>query len=65
MNRIGRYAVYLGALLTAAGLIVGFAAMFTSADSAAVNWLGIIPVGFMVMLLGTVISHLHPGNDDK
>jgi len=65
MNRIGRYSVYLGALLTAVGLIVGFAAMFTSADSAAVNWLGIIPVGFMIMLLGTVISHLHSGSDDK
>ena len=64
MNRVGRIAVYLGILLIAAGMIVGFTAMFEDADSSAVRWLGVIPIGFLVLLVGTVISQLHRPKDD-
>jgi len=64
VNRVGRYAVYLGILMIAAGMIVGFTAMFEDADGSAVRWLGVIPIGFLVLLVGTVISQLNPRKDD-
>ncbi len=56
MNRLGRYAIYLGILLVVAGMIIGFGAMFIDADSEAVVWLGVIPMGFLIMLVGIVMS---------
>ncbi len=65
MNRLGRYAIYFGIVLSVAGLIVGFTAMFEDSDSAAVNWLGFVPIGFLIMLVGTVVSQLHNPDDEK
>jgi hypothetical protein len=58
MGRLGRYTVYLGIVLIAAGLICGFLALFRDADSLAVNILVLVPVGFVALLTGTVISQL-------
>ncbi len=42
----------VGMVLTFIGLIVGFTAMFIDADSAAVMFIGIIPVGFLMTFGG-------------
>jgi len=65
MKNPGRIAVYTGIFLTAAGLILGFAAMFTGMDEQAVILLNIIPVGFVLMLAGTVASQLSGEKKDK
>ena len=66
MYQLGRYAVYIGILLITAGMLVGFGSMWLDADGKAVTWLGIIPVGFVVLLLGTVMTQLSgPGKDAK
>jgi len=64
MYQVGRIAVYLGILLIAAGIIIGFGAMWLDADGQAVNWLSSIPVGFVVLLLGTVMTQLSGANKD-
>jgi len=58
MRRVGRYTVYAGAILVAIGLIGGFTALFRDADSLAVNLLTLVPLGFVLLLAGTVISQL-------
>jgi len=58
MHQIGRIAVYIGILLITAGMLIGFGSMMLDADSHAVTWLGIIPVGFIILLLGTVMTQL-------
>ena len=58
MERVGRYTVYIGIILIATGLIGGFTALFQDADSLAVNLLVLVPVGFVALLTGTVISQL-------
>ncbi len=58
MRRVGRYTVYAGAILVAIGLIGGFTALFRDADSLAVNLLNLVPLGFVLLLAGTVISQL-------
>jgi cytochrome bd-type quinol oxidase subunit 1 len=63
MHRFGQLAVYLGILLVAVGLIGGFAAMFRDADDLAVNLLVLVPLGFVALLTGVVVTQLHrPGN---
>ena len=58
MRRVGRYTVYAGAILVAIGLIGGFTTLFRDADSLAVNLLNLVPLGFVLLLAGTVISQL-------
>ncbi|QKT05109.1 hypothetical protein HUS23_14275 [Ectothiorhodospiraceae bacterium 2226] len=59
MVRIGRYTVYLGILLVAVGLIVGFGVMIMqNSGDAAAPWLALVPVGFLALLLGTVLTQL-------
>jgi uncharacterized membrane protein len=55
----------VGILMTALGIIIGFTAMFMNADRQAVFWLGIIPLGFVVMLAGTVTSQLTQPKDEN
>ena len=64
MEQIGRYTVYAGIVLVAAGLIGGFSAMFQDADSLAVNLLMLVPLGFAALLTGTVVSQLLTGGHD-
>jgi len=59
MHRFGQLAVYLGILLVAVGLIGGFAAMFQDADDLAVNLLVLVPLGFVALLTGVVVTQLH------
>ena len=65
MKNPGRITVYIGIFLSATGLILGFAAMFIGMDEQAVILLNIIPVGFVLMLAGTVASQLSGEKKDK
>ncbi len=59
MGRLGRLTVWAGAILSAAGLVAGFGALFLEPGGLAVELLGLVPVGFLLLLTGTVISQLH------
>ena len=65
MKNPGRIAVYIGIFLSAIGFVLGFTAMFTGMDKQAVILLNIIPVGFVLMLAGTVASQLSGENKDN
>ena len=65
MRRVGRYTVYAGVVLIAIGLIGGFTALFRDADSLAVNLLNLVPLGFVALLAGTVISQLSGPPDSQ
>ncbi|MFQ5643250.1 MAG: hypothetical protein ACE5FQ_06075 [Thiogranum sp.] len=58
MERLGPYTVYSGIVLILVGLIGGFAALFHDADGVAVNILILVPLGFVALLVGTVVSQL-------
>ena len=58
MERVGRYTVYSGILLIVVGLIGGFTALFQDANGVAVNILILVPLGFVALLAGTVVSQL-------
>ncbi|WJW76635.1 hypothetical protein QVG61_05975 [Thiohalobacter sp. IOR34] len=61
---MGRYAVVFGILLTAAGLIGGFTAMFQDADALAVNLLMLVPLGFAALLTGVVTTQFSRPSDE-
>ncbi len=61
----GRLAVYLGIAMTLAGLGVGFTAMFMGKEEMAINWLTLVPFGFVVLLAGTVAAQLGGRTDDE
>jgi len=65
MRRVGRYTVYAGIILVILGLIGGFTALFRDADSLAVNLLTLVPLGFVVLLVGTVVSQLSGTPDSQ
>jgi uncharacterized membrane protein len=65
MKNLGRTTVYIGIFLSAIGLILGFAAMFTGWDKHAVVLLNVIPIGFVLMLAGTVASQFSNKNKDN
>ena len=52
-------AVLAGAILSALGLVLGFGAMFAGIEDYARFGLALVPLGFVIMLSGTVASHLH------
>ena len=54
MHRLGTWMVWIGLILNLVGLVFGFGAMFIDADHQAVNLLGLVPLGFMVLLGGVV-----------
>ncbi|HHC73223.1 MAG TPA: hypothetical protein ENK54_10030 [Thiotrichales bacterium] len=64
----GRLLVRVGAVITAAGMVGGFGVMFVDADSPWVNLIALVPLGFVVMITGTVaalLSNAPGGPDDK
>jgi uncharacterized membrane protein len=63
MHQAGRLTIYIGIALTAIGLIVGFTAMFMDRDDLAKMLIGMIPVGFVLMLAGTVTTQLSAPKD--
>jgi len=66
MHRVGRWAIYAGIFLVAIGMVVGFIAMFRDADDIAIMALGLIPLGFIALLVGTVATQLsQPANDES
>ena len=64
MRRLGRFAVYLGIILVVLGLVAGFGAMIIDQDSLGIQWLAAVPVGFVVLLAGTVMAQLSRPNDE-
>ncbi|MBD3671414.1 MAG: hypothetical protein HUJ29_11630 [Gammaproteobacteria bacterium] len=58
MHFIGKLTVYLGLIMVVAGLAFGFSAMATDADSSAIQWIGLVPFGFLLLLTGTVMTQL-------
>jgi hypothetical protein len=61
MGRAGIIGIWLGIVFIAIGLAVGFGAMYIDSDSIAVNALGLVPLGFLLLLVGTVASQMsHP-----
>ena len=66
MYQFGRVAVVAGILLITAGMLIGFTAMGLDSDGSAVNWLAVVPIGFVVLLLGIVMTQLSgKGNQNK
>jgi len=61
----GRLVVYIGIAMTTVGLVVGFTAMFMGKQEMTINWLSLVPFGFVVMLAGTVASQLGRRRDDE
>ncbi len=57
-KHLGRYTVFAGVALIAAGLILGFGAMFFAPGSTLVKAIALIPLGFVVLLTGTVVALL-------
>ena len=58
MHKLGKITIYIGIALTAIGMIVGFTAMFMDSDNLAKVFIGLVPVGFILLLTGTVASQL-------
>lgn len=55
MHRFGTLLIWVGLIFNVIGLGFGFGAMFIDADHAAVNLLGLVPIGFMALLAGVVM----------
>ena len=56
MHRAGRLMVILGIALIALGLVLGFGLLFLDADHPAVDLLGLVPLGFLVLFSGVVAT---------
>ena len=64
MHKAGKLAVIAGIALIVIGMVIGFTLLFKEEENAII-WLGtIIPVGFIVLLTGTVTSLLSHNDDD-
>jgi hypothetical protein len=57
MHRLGVITTLLGLILSVAGLIVGFWKMLNGGSDAEV-WLGLVPLGFVGLLLGVTLTQL-------
>lgn len=55
MHRLGTIVLWVAVLLTAVGLTFGFGALMLDADHQAVNLLGLVPIGFILLLTGLVM----------
>ncbi len=58
MQRLGVIALWLGVLVTALGLVMGFAQLPSDDGAGAAPWLGAIPIGFALMVLGITLTQL-------
>lgn len=54
MNKMGRILMWVGAVITAVGLVVGFSTMFAGNNALAKYFLMFIPVGFLLVFTGLV-----------
>jgi len=62
MHLVGTITVYAGIIMTILGLVMGFGAMYVDSDSSAIQWIGLVPVGFALLMLGTVMTQLSRRN---
>ena len=65
MHLAGRIMIYIGIGMAAVGLIVGFTFMFMGNDDLAKILIGLVPIGFLSLLTGTVTTLLSPPNDKQ
>lgn len=56
MHRLGKALLLIGALLVAVGMAFGFWFLLTDADNPALSLLGLVPLGFIGLLAGTVMT---------
>lgn len=49
---------YIGAVIIAIGMVAGFTYLFMDADDTAKYFLGMIPVGFLILFVGVVTNML-------
>ncbi len=57
MHRIGVFFVWLGLTLSIVGVAVGFWLML--ARGIGTFWIGLVPVGFVSMLVGVTLTQLY------
>jgi cytochrome c oxidase subunit IV len=66
MDRIGRYSLILGLVLTIAGLVLGFGFMFADQDELAKMFLMVVPLGFLILFAGlSTVVLFSPRGDGK
>jgi len=65
MHQVGRVTIYIGIALTVIGMIIGFTAMFMDADNLAKVFIGLVPIGFVLLLTGTVMTQLSAPNQNN
>ncbi len=58
MHRVGRIALWAGFSFSLIGLFGGFGAMFIDVSSRAVNLLALVPLGFILLMLGVVMTQM-------
>lgn len=58
MHRLGIIIIWIGLALAVAGLIAGFGGIALGFQDAALYWLGLVPVGFALLLAGVVMTQL-------
>ena len=63
MHQAGRVTIYIGITLTAIGLVIGFTTMFMGHDDDAKVFIGLVPIGFVLLLVGTVTTQLSSPRD--
>ena len=63
MYQAGRISIYIGIGLVALGLIIGFGLMWLDHDDEAKIFIGLVPIGFVLLLAGTVSTLLAPPRD--
>ena len=65
MHRVGKITIYIGVALVAVGLIIGFSSMIMGYGDQAKIFIGMIPIGFVLLLSGTVATQLSAPNTDN
>ncbi len=65
MHQVGRVTIYIGIALIVIGMIVGFTAMFMDSDNLAKIFIGLVPIGFVLLLTGTVMTQLSAPNQSN
>ncbi|MDQ5767266.1 hypothetical protein [Thiothrix subterranea] len=66
MDRLGRYSLITGLVITVVGLIFGFGFMFADSDELAKMFLLAVPLGFLITFAGlSTIVIFSPRENDK
>ena len=58
MHRVGVVSVWAGLISSAVGLVAGFMALPSGEEEKIGFWISFVPLGFMLLLLGTVLTQL-------